>query len=170
MCIVQCSMEDASEFQLPQPTTADWHANTELHGRGDLFVSCESCAVVIYVIIFMTTAQRHRTLVIYDCLRWNRLIASSPFLLQMLFRDELGLAVLLSLENNNSNHRFTAIIQVSVHYLAPPVKNSRILLLQSFTAHMPLLVATSAYGLGRNAGVLDSLCTFSFVKRTFGEN
>ena len=32
---------------------------------------------------------------------------------------------------------------------APPVKNWRILLVQSFTAHMPLLTATSAFGLGR---------------------
>ena len=31
----------------------------------------------------------------------------------------------------------------------PPVKNWRILLVQSFTACMPLLIATSAFGIGR---------------------
>jgi len=35
-----------------------------------------------------------------------------------------------------------------MHQLAPPVKNCRrILLLQSFTTHMPLLTATTASGL-----------------------
>ena len=33
--------------------------------------------------------------------------------------------------------------------LAPPVKNWRIFLVQSFTACMPLLMAASAFGLGR---------------------
>ena len=33
--------------------------------------------------------------------------------------------------------------------MAPPVKNWRILWVQSFTAHMPLLTATSTFGLGR---------------------
>jgi len=32
---------------------------------------------------------------------------------------------------------------------APSVKNWRILLVQSFTGRMPLLMATSAFGLGR---------------------
>jgi len=41
---------------------------------------------------------------------------------------------------------FTAIIQVNLRYLAPPVK---ILLVQSFTAHMPLLMATSTFVLWR---------------------
>jgi len=31
----------------------------------------------------------------------------------------------------------------------PPVKNWTMLLVQSFTAHMPLLTATTAFGLGR---------------------
>ena len=44
---------------------------------------------------------------------------------------------------------FTAIIQVNLRYPAPPVKNWRILLVQSFTVHMPLLMATSAFRLGR---------------------
>jgi len=44
-----------------------------------------------------------------------------------------------------NNHRFMAIIR----WPAPPVNNWRILLLISFTAHMPLLTATSAFGLGR---------------------
>ena len=42
---------------------------------------------------------------------------------------------------------------ISRHPL-PPVKNSRILLKQSFTARMPLLMATSAFGLGEDATVL----------------
>ena len=48
-----------------------------------------------------------------------------------------------------TNHRFTAIIQVNLRQPAPPVKNWRILLVQSFTASMPLLTATSTFGLGR---------------------
>jgi len=51
---------------------------------------------------------------------------------------------------NNNNHRFTAFIQVNLRYLAPPVENWRILLVQSFTARMPLLTATSAFGLHCN--------------------
>ena len=42
-----------------------------------------------------------------------------------------------------------AIIQVNLHQPAPPVKNGKILLVQSFTARMPLMTATSAFGLGR---------------------
>ena len=47
---------------------------------------------------------------------------------------------------HNNNHRFMAITQVNLQQSAPPVKNRRILQLQSFTAHMPLLMATSAFG------------------------
>jgi len=47
-------------------------------------------------------------------------------------------------DNNNNNHRFTAIIKVT-----QPAKNWRILLVRSFAARMPLLTATSAFGLGR---------------------
>ena len=57
--------------------------------------------------------------------------------------------MLIYLYNDNNNHRFTAITQVTLCYLAPTVNNWRILLVQSFTAHMPLLTATSAFGLGR---------------------
>ena len=35
---------------------------------------------------------------------------------------------------HNNNHRFLAIMQVNLHYPAPPVKNWRNLLVQSFTA------------------------------------
>jgi len=54
-------------------------------------------------------------------------------------------------ENNTQqyNRRFTAIIQVNLPWPAPPVKNWRILLAQSFTARMPLLTTASAFGLGR---------------------
>jgi len=48
-----------------------------------------------------------------------------------------------------TNYCFTAIIQVNLRQPASPVKNRRILLLQSFTARMPLLTAISAFGLGR---------------------
>jgi len=41
-----------------------------------------------------------------------------------------------------------AIIQVNIRQPASPVKNWRILLVQSFAARMPLLTATSAFGLG----------------------
>jgi len=51
--------------------------------------------------------------------------------------------------NNNNNHRFTATIQVNLRWPAPLVKNCRILLVQSFTARMPFLTATSAFGLER---------------------
>ena len=51
--------------------------------------------------------------------------------------------------NNNSNHHFMAIIQINLHYTSPPVKNWMILLVQSFTARMPLLMATAKFGLVR---------------------
>jgi len=50
---------------------------------------------------------------------------------------------------NDNNHRSTAIIQVNLRKPAPPVKNYRILLVQSFTALTALLTATSAFGLWR---------------------
>jgi len=56
-----------------------------------------------------------------------------------------------------------AIIQVNLHQPAPPVKNWRILLVQTFTAHMPLLTATSAFGLGEDAGVLNSAIYTVFI-------
>ena len=60
---------------------------------------------------------------------------------------------------SNNNHRFTAIIQVNLlwiqfnvqctmHRQNPPALNWRILSVQSFTACMPLLTATSAFGSG----------------------
>jgi len=60
--------------------------------------------------------------------------------------------------NNNHHHRFTAIIQANLRQPAPPVKNWRILLVQSFTARMPLLMATSAFRLDwRGWGSLNSI-------------
>jgi len=47
------------------------------------------------------------------------------------------------------HYRFTSIIQVNLCQPAPPVKNWRILLEQSYTAYMPLLMATSAFRLRR---------------------
>jgi len=52
-------------------------------------------------------------------------------------------------KQQNKQPRFTAIIQVNLRYPAPRVKNWRILLVQSFTARMPLLAATSLFRLGR---------------------
>jgi len=60
--------------------------------------------------------------------------------------------------NQPTNHRFTATIQVNLHQLAPPVKNSRILLVQSFTARMPLLTATSTFRLGRRCRSSPQQC------------
>ena len=40
-----------------------------------------------------------------------------------------------------------AIMQVYLRWPAPPVKNWRILLVQSFTARMPLLTADSTFAL-----------------------
>ena len=81
--------------------------------------------------------------------------------------------------NNNNHHRRcrltqidlynSCIIQVNLRQPAPPVKNWRILLVQSFTARMPLLTATSAFGLGRRRWsspqqcYLHGLCTFKFT-------
>ena len=67
--------------------------------------------------------------------------------------------------NNDNDQRFTAIAQ-DQPASAPPVKNWRILLEQTFTARMPLLMATSAFGLGRRRWssyqqcYLHCLCTF----------
>jgi len=51
--------------------------------------------------------------------------------------------------SQNNYNRFMAIIQVNLRQTAPPVKNWKILLVQSFTARMPLLMTTSALRLGR---------------------
>jgi len=50
---------------------------------------------------------------------------------------------------HNYYHRLTAITKDNLRQPAPPLKNWRILLEQSFTARMPLLMATSAYELSR---------------------
>jgi len=52
-------------------------------------------------------------------------------------------------KNNNNNH-FTEIIQANPHQPAPPVKNGKILLEQSFVAHTLLM----ASGLGEDARIL----------------
>ena len=63
-----------------------------------------------------------------------------------------------------------AIIQVNPRYPVPPVKNWRILLVQSFTARMPFLTATSAFGLGRRRWsspqqcYLHCLCTVLVIR------
>jgi len=49
----------------------------------------------------------------------------------------------------NYVHRSMTTIQANLRLPAPPVNNWRILLVQSFTAHMPLLTATSSFGLER---------------------
>jgi len=50
-----------------------------------------------------------------------------------------------------NKNRLKAITHVSWHQPEPAVKNWRILLQQSCTAHMPLLMATSAFGSGRSS-------------------
>jgi len=54
-----------------------------------------------------------------------------------------------SLGYSHNKLHFTAIVLVNLRPPAPPVKNWRILLVQSVTAHMLLLTATSTFGLGR---------------------
>ena len=51
--------------------------------------------------------------------------------------------------NQPTNRRSTATIHIILREPAPPVKNWRILLVQSFIARMPLLTATSAFGFRR---------------------
>ena len=58
----------------------------------------------------------------------------------------------------HNHHHFMAIIQVNLLQLTPPVKNWRILLVQSFNTHMPLLTATSAFGLGRRCWSSPQQC------------
>jgi len=55
-------------------------------------------------------------------------------------------------------NRYTGQRALTCQRQNPPVKNWRILLVQSFTARMPLLTAASAFGLeGEDAGVLNSV-------------
>jgi len=56
--------------------------------------------------------------------------------------------VVEALKKYIQNHSIS-IVQVSLCYPASPVKNWRILLEQYFTAHMPLVMATNAFGIGR---------------------
>jgi len=51
--------------------------------------------------------------------------------------------------NVNNSNQYMLIIHIDLCQPAPPVKNWRILLEQSLAAHVPLLTATSAFGLGR---------------------
>ena len=62
-------------------------------------------------------------------------------------KSVIGESSVNSDDNNNIQHRFTAIIHCSGQHLQ--LKNCRILLVQSFTARMPLLMATSTFVLGR---------------------
>jgi len=48
-----------------------------------------------------------------------------------------------------ASHRFTAIIHVNPRQPAPPFKNLKILLVQSFTARTSLLTPSSAFRLGK---------------------
>jgi len=57
--------------------------------------------------------------------------------------------VILSVSTEFTGNEFTAIILVDPSYPASPVKNWRTLLEQSFTAHLPLLMASSTFGVGR---------------------
>ena len=68
------------------------------------------------------------------------------FLREILARRKSSLRLT---ENTDKPQRFYSNIPVNRRQPAPPVKKWRILVVQSFTAHMPLLTATSAFGLGR---------------------
>ena len=59
-----------------------------------------------------------------------------------------------------------AIIQANLHWLALPVKKWRILLVQSFTARMPLLMANSTFGLCRRRWSSPQQC-YLHCLRTF---
>ena len=50
---------------------------------------------------------------------------------------------------HNGNMTFPSLMPVGKHTHAPTVNKWRILLVHSFTAHMPLLMATSSFGLER---------------------
>jgi len=50
---------------------------------------------------------------------------------------------------------------------APTVKNWRILSVQSFTAHMPLLAATSAFGLGRRRWSSPQQCYLHCLRKIY---
>jgi len=68
------------------------------------------------------------------------------------------------------HHHFVAIIQDHLHWSAARVKNWKILLVHSLTAHMPLLMTTSAFRLGRGRWssqwcYLLHLCTFWLCSR-----
>ena len=62
-------------------------------------------------------------------------------------------------KHDSNNHCSMAIIHVNRRQLTPPVKNWTILLVQSFTAHMLLLTASSAYALGKRCCYLHCLRT-----------
>jgi len=64
-------------------------------------------------------------------------------------KTNLDFTEAITIQYYNNNKHFTAIIQVNLRSPALPVKNWRILLVQSFTAHVPLLTATSALALVR---------------------
>ena len=64
--------------------------------------------------------------------------------------------------SNYSNHRFTAITEVNLFWPAPPVKNWKILLVQSVTDRMPLLAATSAFALCRRHWRVKCLATSGY--------
>ena len=70
-----------------------------------------------------------------------------------------------SVHQHNNDH-FTAIIQVNLRWLTPPVKNWRILSVQSVTARMPLLTAASTFGLGRRCWSSPQQCYLRYCLRT----
>jgi len=65
---------------------------------------------------------------------------------------------LVHLNHNQPTNHFTAIINTGQPALAGTLsKNWRILLVQSFTAHMPLLTAACAFNQGEDVGVFNSV-------------
>ena len=79
----------------------------------------------------------------------------------------------LNARYNNHHHCFTTIIHINLRQPAPPVKNWRILLVQSFTARMPLLTTTSTFGLGRRRWSFIYAAPYfgcQITKRNYKEN
>ena len=77
----------------------------------------------------------------------NNVLSGCRFVTAVLWLTSLlqGVSYLMLANNSNNNHHF------NLRQPAPPVKNQRILLVQSFTvsARMPLRMAASAFRLGR---------------------
>ena len=87
---------------------------------------------------------KHRMLVIDETDEWT----PERYTCSAYYADNVNNVILRQTYSNPITH-FMAIIQVNLRWSVHLVKNWRILSMQSFTARMPLLMATSAFRLGR---------------------